>query len=385
MRDPLRPRPSLDHEKTSASAKPSRAPDGIAGPGNPGGCAAAERAHRDPGGGDVGCDGGSVWLVGQRSPATQRRGRYVPSSVAHRARMWPEIARQAILRYSRPGDLVLDPLCGTGTTPVEAVHAGRDAIGIDYAHRWADLAQANLDLARGQGATGTGLAVLGDATALASVLPAAIRGQVDLVVTSPPHGRTMPGTLEHPRGPLIRHHAICSNSHADLSDDFSGGTAGGPEPVNLAHRGRVDLIEGLTHVLTGCAELLRPGGIAVITARPCRRDGLLIDLPGAFMAAGQAVGLEPVQRCVVLLAVVRGDRLLPRHSFFQLAATRKWHRQGIPLQSATHQDVVVLRRPPNWVSSSGLSCSRGSTSAVSSAPAAGTPWNEVPAGDRDRP
>jgi hypothetical protein len=33
---------------------------------------------------------------------------------------------------ARPGDLVLNPMCGIGTTLVEAVHAGRDPIGVEY-------------------------------------------------------------------------------------------------------------------------------------------------------------------------------------------------------------------------------------------------------------
>jgi DNA modification methylase len=43
--------------------------------------------------------------------------------------MRPAVARQAIAAYSQPGDLVVDPMCGIGTTLVEAIRLGRDAIG----------------------------------------------------------------------------------------------------------------------------------------------------------------------------------------------------------------------------------------------------------------
>ena len=46
--------------------------------------------------------------------------------------MLPAIAATAITRYTEPGDLVADPMCGIGTTLVEAIHLGRDAIGIEY-------------------------------------------------------------------------------------------------------------------------------------------------------------------------------------------------------------------------------------------------------------
>jgi hypothetical protein len=50
--------------------------------------------------------------------------------------MLPAIAATAITRYSEPGDLVADPICGIGTTLVEAIHLGRDAIGTEYEPRW---------------------------------------------------------------------------------------------------------------------------------------------------------------------------------------------------------------------------------------------------------
>lgn len=73
---------------------------------------------------------------------------------------------------------------------------------------------------------------------------AVLAGRVDLVLTSPPYGRTMHGRVEHRHGPLTRF----ARSY------------GAQNPVNLAHRGRVGLIEGITLVLAGCRQLLRPGG-----------------------------------------------------------------------------------------------------------------------------
>lgn len=47
------------------------------------------------------------------------------------AKFAPSLARQAILLLSRPGDMVLDPFLGGGTTAVEALAAGRACVGID--------------------------------------------------------------------------------------------------------------------------------------------------------------------------------------------------------------------------------------------------------------
>ena len=70
----------------------------------------------------------SVWPAAQKTARAQRADRYVPESTAHPGKMLPDIARRAVEAYSAPGDFVLDPMCGIGTTLVEAVHLGRDAI-----------------------------------------------------------------------------------------------------------------------------------------------------------------------------------------------------------------------------------------------------------------
>ncbi len=93
-----------------------------------------------------------MWETAQRTGPTQRRGRYLPDSTRHPARMLPAIAAHAIHTYTRPGEPVFDPMCGIGTTLVEAVHAGRDALGVEYEPRWAQVADANLAHARTQGA-----------------------------------------------------------------------------------------------------------------------------------------------------------------------------------------------------------------------------------------
>src|SRR5690348_10822653 len=103
---------------------------------------------------------GTVWATAQDSPTVQRRGRYVPESVAHPAKMLPAVAAHAIAAYTQPGDLVLDPMCGIGTTLVEALHQDRRAVGVEYEIRWAELARANVDLTgplrRGAGRVFTG-------------------------------------------------------------------------------------------------------------------------------------------------------------------------------------------------------------------------------------
>ena len=81
-------------------------------------------------------------MTAQQDARTQRRARYLPESMAHPAKMLPAIAATAIERYTEPGDLVADPMCGIGTTLVEAIHLGRDGLGVEFEDRWAQIAAA---------------------------------------------------------------------------------------------------------------------------------------------------------------------------------------------------------------------------------------------------
>jgi SAM-dependent methyltransferase len=277
----------------------------------------------------------SVWATAQTSPASQRKGRYVPESTAHPAKMLPAVAAHAIRAYTRPGDLVFDPMAGSGTTLVEAIDAGRRAVGVEYEPHWVSVAHANLDLARQRGHDHEAEVVHGDARQLPFLLPEKYRGQVALVVTSPPygpstHGQVVTATTGSYDGKVRKYH------HRYGSALDRG---------NLANVGHHRLLAGFTRILTGCAAVLRPGGHVAITVRPWREHSELIDLPSQIVACGHAAGLVPVERCVALLARVADRELVARGSFFQRDFIRKQREQGLPLHVISHEDVVVLAKP----------------------------------------
>lgn len=277
----------------------------------------------------------SVWATAQRTAAAQRRGRYTPGSMAHPAKMLPAIAAHAVGAYTRPGEWVLDPMCGTGTTLVEAVHAGRHAVGVEYEPRWAGVARANVTLAGLQGALGSGRVLVGDARTLTTVVPPELHGRFTLVVTSPPYGASVHGRVASTRD---------SGEPGVRKYDATYGT----DRANLAHQPLTRLLDGFTRVLAGCAAVLRPGGRVVVTTRPWRRAGELVDLPGLVAARGPAAGLEFEQRCVALLAGVRDGELVARPSFFALHNARKARTDGQPQAVIAHEDVLVFAKgtPP---------------------------------------
>lgn len=62
-----------------------------------------------------------------------------------------ELCAHYIGNSTDPGDLVLDPMMGSGTTLVAAVRTGRRAIGIETDPRWFDVACARVEDAVAQG------------------------------------------------------------------------------------------------------------------------------------------------------------------------------------------------------------------------------------------
>jgi hypothetical protein len=66
----------------------------------------------------------SLWLVSRRD-----------GSGAHTAGYWgnfiPQIPHQMMRRYTRPGDWVIDPFVGSGTTLIEARRLGRNCLGVE--------------------------------------------------------------------------------------------------------------------------------------------------------------------------------------------------------------------------------------------------------------
>lgn len=66
----------------------------------------------------------TVWDFPMRGDWATHKGDY-------RGNFAPQIARNILLNYSTEGELVLDPMCGSGTTLIEARLLNRNALGYD--------------------------------------------------------------------------------------------------------------------------------------------------------------------------------------------------------------------------------------------------------------
>jgi len=74
---------------------------------------------------------GELTDVGTTAWSFPRRGSWATHRGDYRGNWPPQIPRALMLMYTRPGDLVLDQMIGSGTTCIEARLLGRNCIGVD--------------------------------------------------------------------------------------------------------------------------------------------------------------------------------------------------------------------------------------------------------------
>jgi site-specific DNA-methyltransferase (adenine-specific) len=63
--------------------------------------------------------------------------------------MFPEqLATDHVISWSNPGDTILDPFAGSGTTGVACINTGRDFIGIELNQKYYEMARARIEKAQ---------------------------------------------------------------------------------------------------------------------------------------------------------------------------------------------------------------------------------------------
>jgi len=114
--------------------------------------------------------------------------KYLSHAIAHPAKMNTKLLNFLIEQFTKEGDTVLDPMCGSGSTGVVAALHGRNAVQVDIEKKfvdWAEEASKKVESQETLTRKGRIKNILGDSRKLSELLK-----NVDVIVTSPPFAST---------------------------------------------------------------------------------------------------------------------------------------------------------------------------------------------------
>ena len=177
------------------------------------------------------------------------RGKWATHDAKYRGNFSPHVAKNIILRYSKPNDMVLDQFVGAGTTLIECKLNNRNAIGIDINPKAVEITKAILNF---ESEFQNNIEVkLGDACNLQDVKD----NSIDLICTHPPYAD------------IIKY-----------SDNIEG---------DLSHLKNKDFLVAIEKVARECYRVLKKDKFCAIVMGDTRKNGMV-----------QPLGFEVMQRFI---------------------------------------------------------------------------------------
>jgi len=254
----------------------------------------------------------SNWKISQFAPSTfipetttvwsfPDRGDWATHVGNYRGNWSPYIPRNLILRYTQPGELVLDQMMGSGTTLVECKLLGRRAVGVDINPDAVMVAQNRLDFSyapldsdyvapeiRTYAGDARSLDLIGSET-------------IDLIATHPPYASIIP--YSHDReGDLSSVHNI-----AEFADE-------------------------MRKVAVECMRVLKPGKHCAILMGDSRRNKHFIPITPRVLMSFLEAGF-----------ILREDIIKMQ---WKMKSTReKWFGKKYDFYLIGHEHLYVFRKP----------------------------------------
>ncbi len=133
----------------------------------------------------------TAWMVHTKSVWFSKPPQRDKLKVQHPATFAESDVARLIEFFTKPGERVLDPFVGSGSTLVACSQCGRNGVGIELVEHWADVARSRV--AQKEFLTEQTVLV-GDAR---DVLPTLEDESFDLIVTSPPYWAILRKDWDH--------------------------------------------------------------------------------------------------------------------------------------------------------------------------------------------
>lgn len=280
---------------------------------------------------------------------------YIPEVKEHVAKMQIALTNWILDKYASDGYIILDPMCGVGTTLVEAIRKfPRSAIvGYELEEKFVKMAQANIEKTRKAHAGGLFKTemppnidvYLGDARNMKKIGSDCI----DLVVTSPPYGEQVKGGEDYGKRKERLIKAGYSEDYCMLKEGYSGQGAvdwqysDNPNNIGNLKYGDVDFLAEKSYlsemykVYQECFRVLTRHGIMVLVTKNFIRDGKQIRLD-----------LDTIKLCGIAGLKLRYHHLreVKEQSFWRNLYKQQWEKdhpdEECPVPK--YEDVLVFER-----------------------------------------
>ncbi len=209
------------------------------------------------------------WLKFQKSwfihnPPPRRK-----EVLRHPAKFPETLAQEFIEFFTKRGQVVLDPMAGTGSTLLAALWAGRHSYGIELNPVYAKIAcQLISEEVAALGESSDGLisqVITGDASSFAELAASHGIPRVDYVLTSPPYWDML-----HARGARTQKER---RSSVNLDVTYSD------QPQDLGNIREYDrFLERLASIYTSMQPFLRPGAYMTVIVKNVKKGGKIYPL-----------------------------------------------------------------------------------------------------------
>jgi len=112
---------------------------------------------------------------------------FIADAITHPAKANCYMLHFLIEAFTKPGDMILDPMAGTGSTGVVANLLGRNAILVDLEEKFCRWMRENVKLVE-KDAKGKSIVIQGDSRHLSSLLS---KENINTIITSPPYSESL--------------------------------------------------------------------------------------------------------------------------------------------------------------------------------------------------
>lgn len=209
------------------------------------------------------------WLKFQKSwfvhnPPARRK-----DVLRHPAKFPETLAQEFIEFFTKPGQVVLDPMAGTGSTLIAALRAGRHSFGIELNPAYAAIARNILDEERNvnqvENEAVRSQMITGDAAHLSELVSAHNIPLIDYVLTSPPYWNML--------------HAHGFETQQGRRDSSGLDVVYSADPNDLGNLADYEeFLEKLTAIYQGMRPYLLPGAYITIIVKNVKKKGRLYPL-----------------------------------------------------------------------------------------------------------